>query len=177
MQLILIYLSLLINMEEILKNTLERLTTLPIGNAPTVKLEYIDLDWGQLELEVPPVKFPCALIDIRNMSYSDAGDLSQIGIIEIEIRICDRILSNSSAGAPVAQRDSAMRIFRLTESVFKHLHGWQAPSQLHGALTRISASRSKGSNFKEMRMVFRAQLVELAAQRQYTQVSITTPIL
>ena len=34
------------------------------------ELSYIDKDWGQLQYEQPPVQWPCALIDVANIDYT-----------------------------------------------------------------------------------------------------------
>jgi hypothetical protein len=174
-------------MEALLSALIARLDTLTLTGVPTSKLDYIDVDWGQLDNydRQPPVKFPCALLDIRALNYSNTGNLGQIGIIDVEVRLADLILSNSSAGAPATQKAQAMRIFRLTEAVFKHLHGWETPAlpnpqspipQLFGPLTRLSATRTKRTDgIKEMRMVFRAQLVEMGAHRTPQTVTIIPP--
>ena len=36
-------------------------------------LKYIDKDWGQLQYDNPPVKSPCALIDLLNIDFKQKG--------------------------------------------------------------------------------------------------------
>jgi hypothetical protein len=33
-------------------------------------LRYIDMDWNQLQMEQPPVQWPCALIDIERVDFT-----------------------------------------------------------------------------------------------------------
>ena len=40
-------------------------------------LKYIDKDWNQLKFEQPPVKWPCALIDVKNINYSQMGNFGK----------------------------------------------------------------------------------------------------
>ena len=37
------------------------------------ELAYIDKNWGQLDYEAPPVKWPCALLDIDEVPFSQIG--------------------------------------------------------------------------------------------------------
>lgn len=169
-------------MDTYLAALIAHLDTLTMGATPTDKLQYIDMDWGQLDYynNAPPVKFPCALIDIRTMNYTGEGIGTQIGIVDIEVRIADIPLANSSAAAPATQRHNAMRIHRLVNAVFAHLHGWQpanSPPSVglggFGPLTRISGTKTKRQDgIKEMRLVFRLQTDEQAARRPYNTVSL-----
>ena len=42
------------------------------------ELAYIDKNWGQLDYEAPPVKWPCALLDIDEVPFSQIGGGGQI---------------------------------------------------------------------------------------------------
>lgn len=64
------------------------------------ELKYIDKDWGQLKYDKPPVKFPCALIDITNVNYSQMGRGYQKADADIIITIANMKLIRSSAMAP-----------------------------------------------------------------------------
>lgn len=64
------------------------------------ELKYIDKDWGQLKYDQPPVKFPCALIDITNVNYSQMGRGYQKADADIIITIANMKLIRSSAMAP-----------------------------------------------------------------------------
>lgn len=64
------------------------------------ELKYIDKDWGQLKYDQPPVKFPCALIDITNVNYSQMGRGYQKADADITITIANMKLIRSSAMAP-----------------------------------------------------------------------------
>lgn len=165
-------------METYLAALIAHLETLTMGATPTDKLQYIDVDWGQLDnySNTPPVKFPCALIDIRTMNYTSNGVGTQIGIVDIEVRIADMPLANSSAAASATQRHNALRIHRLVNAVFAHLHGYAPTGGGFGPLTRIGGSKIKRNDgIKEMRLVFRLQTDEQAARRTYSTVSLSIP--
>jgi hypothetical protein len=68
-------------MEKLLTDIQDRLAAAPMpdGHAQPRKndrlFEYVDLDWGQCDFyagQMPPVKFPCALLDINAATYPNA---------------------------------------------------------------------------------------------------------
>ena len=118
--------------------------------------EYIDLDWGQCDFytgQMPPVKFPCALLDINAATYSNEGRLVQIGIVTVQVRILDLVLSNSSAQAPDGQRAKAARLFALLNETNRLLHGFHGNG--YGPLTRQTLTRVKRRDgLKEFALMF-----------------------
>lgn len=87
-------------------------------------LKYVDQDWGQMDFfQSPPVKYPCALIDIQTADFSDIGDLVQQGDTRVVIRIFDLPLSNSSGRAPNNQKENARKVWKLIVDINKSLHG------------------------------------------------------
>lgn len=84
------------------------------------ELKYIDENWGQLDYYSPnmPVQFPCALIDVQQVQYTNLGrDISkkpvqrQIGQVSIKITIANMRLSNSSMQAPRRQKEEVWAIW------------------------------------------------------------------
>ena len=147
-----------------------------LAQPPAQKLKYVDMDWGQLDNypQHPPAGFPCALLDVRSLNYSDAGNQKQIGLADIEVRIADVVLNNSSSAAPATQRANALRNLRLYDAVFQFLHGWVPPNIDYGPLTRISGSRTKRADgIREMRMVFRVQIPEFKAAQARNLIKVS----
>jgi hypothetical protein len=109
-------------------------------------IKYIDEDWGQLDYysEHPPVKFPCVLLDIQQMSWRNQGRLAQDGTVTINIRVSDMKLSNTNAKASSSQKEKAAAIWEILEAIHKLLHGWR-PGELpaFSDLTRLSSRRLK----------------------------------
>lgn len=96
-------------------------------------IKYVDENWGQLDYYSPhpPVKWPCALIDIVDVNFSNIGrDTSQVpvnrqqGLVTVEIRIANLKISNTSAKAPNLQKDYGLSTWDLLEEVHQELHGW-----------------------------------------------------
>lgn len=86
------------------------------------ELKYIDKNWGQLLYEQPPVKFPCALLDIANVNYTQLGQLAQTAMGDIEITVANLQLSPSSHKS--LQRNNAYAIMDIMDKIHQDLHGW-----------------------------------------------------
>lgn len=90
--------------------------------AEVSNLRYIDKNWNQLNFEQPPVQFPCVLIDIINVDYTQMGKLHQNATAEIEITVCDQKLTNSSHRNP--NREKAFSIFETLDNIHQTLQGY-----------------------------------------------------
>jgi len=129
-------------MKAFLEAVQTKLATLPA-------LKYIDEDWGQMDSYSPnpPTMFPCALIDITSMNYSNIGkDNSsspvnrQLGEGTVTFIVADVKLSNTSHRAPQSQKNNAWTIWTIIEDLHKIVHGWK-PLEKSGALMRTSLKR------------------------------------
>lgn len=110
---------------------------------------YVDENWGQLDYysQHPPVKWPCALIDIQAMKYSNIGmdktatpQNRQMGEFLLEIRVANLKLSNTSARAPQAQRANAHSIWDLIEEIHQKIQGF-SPIPMCGKLIRVGMNK------------------------------------
>lgn len=110
------------------------------------ELKYIDEDWGQLDSYSPhpPAKFPLALIDLGAVVYQNIGiDRKatpmhrQTGDATIIITVANMKLTNTSAGAPQKQKDSAWFIQDIIQKVHEELQGKHVIASV-GALIRTS---------------------------------------
>ena len=172
-------------MEQLLTDIQKRLTDakMPENYAQTRKndrlFEYVDLDWGQVDFyagQMPPVKFPCALLDINAATFSNEGRLVQIGIFTIQVRILDIVLSNTSGQAPAGQRDKAARMYKLVEETNKLLHGFNG--QGYGSLIKQSLSRVKRHDgLKEYSLEFLVQITDASATPVFRQIPKPTPVI
>ena len=125
-----------------MKNVIQDIQNKLAAEVPA--LQYIDQDWGQMNFyRQPPVKFPCALIDIQNAAYSDTGGLIQQGTATVVIRLFDMKLSSSSNAAPESQKKNAKKIWQLIEDVNRALHGQQFLQDGFGKLIRARMHRGK----------------------------------
>lgn len=92
------------------------------------ELKWIDIDMGQLDLEHPPVDFPCALIDVENIDYSDASEGTEIGDTLIAIKIAQLCITESNHRTPTIYKQQGAAQFNLIKEVHKKLKGFQGES-------------------------------------------------
>jgi hypothetical protein len=131
-------------MKQFLENTQAQINEVP-------GIAYIDEDWGQLDDYAPnsPVKWPCCLIDISNVDFSDIGmdkkatpQNRQEGSANITLTFANMKLTNTSFKAPQQQKDDAREILIIIELAHGKLHGF-APVIGSGKLMRKSFKRIK----------------------------------
>lgn len=133
--------------------------------AQVAALKYVDEDWGQLDYYSPnpPVKWPCALIDVISVQWSNYGKKGQLGLARIRVRLADLRTSNSSGKAPAGQKAASNSFYTLTQNVFKALHGWSGADH-YSALMRESEGRIKRDDgIKEHAMIFTTQIKDSSA--------------
>jgi hypothetical protein len=130
--------------------------------------EYVDVDWGQADFYSsfpPPIKFPAALIDVTSATYSNEGRLTQVGIVDVQVRIVDLVLGNTSYQAPESMRQAAYRTFDHVSAANRLLHGWTS-SDHYGTLTRVSMAKvNRPDGLREYRLTYRVQLTDVGAVR------------
>lgn len=101
--------------KDILKNTQNMLT-------PIKLLRYVDEDWGQLNMEMPPVQYPCALIGVGDITFTQVGDFAQKGVGTIIITVADTKLSNSSMMSAEEQEENGFAFYDVIQEVYRVLH-------------------------------------------------------
>lgn len=107
-------------------------------------LQYIDKNWGQLNLPQPPVKWPCCLIDLDSIDYSQASDLCRLAQANIVITIATQALTRTSAKAP--SKSNGYDILDLIEDIITALEGFLVPDTTQSlARTRLSKTYSDQS--------------------------------
>jgi hypothetical protein len=128
---------------------------------------HVDLDWGQVDFysDMPPVKFPCALIDVQSASYSNEGQRVQMGNVTVQIRVVDMVLSRTSAQAPAERREKAGQIFDLLRETSCLLHGWTETPGHYGRLVKKTFSRARRRDgLREYAMTFETILTDSSAK-------------
>lgn len=133
-------------------------------------LKYIDKDWGQLQLEAPPVKFPCALLDIENISYSQMGNLAQMAEATIDITVCNYRLTPSSRQA--SNREESYQVFDLLDGIQHLLHGW-APDGCSKLIRSGITKLESGASYEIYKMSYKtAWKVQKQQNQQQVQASL-----
>lgn len=88
-------------------------------------LKYIDRNWGQLDLETPAVKFPCAITDIEGVEYADLLNREQVADVEFTVTIAVQNFYNTSQKAP--NKAKGYDIFDIIGEVNDLLQGYATP--------------------------------------------------
>ena len=95
------------------------------------EIKYIDENWGQLDYYSahPPVQWPCCLIDISDIQFTNIGiDREkkpinrQMGNCLVKITIANIKLTNTSQRAPIGQKQDAWKVWRLIEQLHEKIH-------------------------------------------------------
>ena len=102
-------------------------------------LRYIDKNWNQLNLTQPPVQWPCCLIDLDNIDYSQTSSSDRLADATISLTIATQHTVRSSAKAP--SKSDAYDILDVLESVMGALEGWRVPDTTQ-ALTRTRLQKA-----------------------------------
>lgn len=132
-------------MKQIFLDIQQQLSTVPA-------LKHIDKNWNQLNYEQPPVKWPCALIDIANADYSQVAQLHQIAEADVEITIADLRFTNTSLRNP--NREDGFDIFTLLDDVHQALQGF-APANAQPLVRTNLQKVETGYNYEVYRMTYR----------------------
>lgn len=154
-------------MEEILNVILDKLTT----DVP--ELRWIDVNLGQMETENPPVDYPCALVDVTDISYTTAGMRRQVGEARIEIELYFIVRSPSNTAAPEKMRKQAFGHFDTAKKVYKTLEG--VSGEAFGGLNRVQVRRDKGYYPRSFTLVFRCSVEDREAVPTYRKLSDVVP--
>ena len=97
------------------------------------ELEYIDKDRGHLSCEVSPLEWPCALLDVENVDYTQEGGSRQLADVRITVTVVDKSLAQASNPA------DACRIIDLLGKIHDVLHGFSAGG--YAPLSRLNLKR------------------------------------
>ncbi len=102
-------------------------------------LRYIDKNWGQLNFPQPPVQWPCCLIDLDNIDYSQAADRCRLAEASISLTVADHHTVRSSAKAP--SKSDAYDILDIITTIIEVLEGYRVPDTTQ-ALTRTRLQKT-----------------------------------
>lgn len=130
------------------------------------ELRWIDQDFGQLELEHPPVNFPCALIDVPQVNWSNSSRLEQQGETTINIRVAFRVYDRSNMHAPTNLSERAEEHFKVLKKINICLHGTEDTEANYSSLCRTQTIRGKSI---DPRIYTLAYSTTLFSNREYKE--------
>lgn len=102
-------------------------------------IRYIDKNWGQLNMPQPPVQWPCCLIDLDSIEYSQITALDRLADATVSITVADQHTVRSSGKAP--SKSDAYGILDVLEQVIEALEGYRVPSTTQ-AFTRTRLAKT-----------------------------------
>lgn len=125
-------------------------------------LKYIDKDWGQLQYENPPVKWPCALLDVANADFQQLGRGFQQANADITVTVANMNLVRSSAKAPM--RGNAYATIDLLEEIHQALQlftdGRHFSPLMRTNLQKVAADKDMEVYVMTYRTAFRVEKTE-----------------
>ena len=140
-------------------------------------LKYIDKDWGQLRFENPPVKFPCALIDMANADFKQMGRGFQQGDADITVTVADIRLVRSSAMAP--RRENAYAVIDLLDEIHQALQlfsdGQHFSPMMRTNLQRVDMLDKEGAEVYVM--TYRTSFTVEKRGKETVEVQAVTPAI
>ncbi|MDR1681900.1 MAG: hypothetical protein LBS25_00710 [Candidatus Symbiothrix sp.] len=116
-------------------------------------LRFVGEDWGQLNFEQPPVDFPCALIDLGRVDYSNRGRNVQQAKATLIITIADIRYDGVAPFNPDDVNEQAFSIFRLIEDANRMLHGYG--TEYHSKLMRVKTEKTlRDDAIREFQLIY-----------------------
>ena len=139
-------------MKHIFLSIQDRLSKIPA-------LKYIDKDWGQFQYENPPVKWPCALLDVANADFKQLGRGFQQADADITVTVANLNLVRSSARAPM--RGHAYATIDLLEEIHQALQlfsdGQHFSPLMRTNLQKVAADKDMEVYVMTYRTAFRVE--------------------
>ena len=124
------------------------------------QLKYVDKDWGQLDVEKPAVGFPCAVIDIDRVDYTDLSAGWQLASGTFIVKVANQRTNPSSAHAPSAAKNNSYAALELCDDVHLALNGFNGshtPSE-YAPLVRTGFQKlENGLKFECYAIIYKSQ--------------------
>lgn len=104
------------DIEDIYSGIYDLLATIP-------EIKWVDQDFGQMEMERPPVVYPCVLIGIDLPRTENLGQNKQNCNVIINLRICFSYTGEVSFKAPEEARERGLAYYRTVKEIYKKVQG------------------------------------------------------
>ncbi len=108
-------------MKELYLKITELLNELP-------QLRWVDFNRGQLQEELPPISYPCALVDIDLPSCENIDEDFQQVRASFTITLVFKSIGETNSKAPQKRREYALNYFDTVDAVFDKLQGYSDDS-------------------------------------------------
>lgn len=135
-----------------LKNIIQEL----IRNLSEIEgIKYAAEDWGQLDYEQPPVQWPCALVDMQDIRFTQTGMGGLLAECTFTIQLADRSPQRVSARASAPQKDRTLQIFGIIDSIFQKIHTKE--SEEHSPFMLVNMKRANLPELQSYILTFKSQ--------------------
>ena len=99
---------------------------------------FIDRDWGQLDMEQPPVGWPCILIDIEEVQPRPLTDGNERNKATVVMKVANKRTNSSSAHAPRVSKEKSMETLNLSDDIHGFVQGYAADGAEYSKLQEVS---------------------------------------
>lgn len=96
---------------------LELLETIP-------EIRHIDLQYGQLQEEHPPLAYPAVLVSMRQTS-ENIDDLYQLHTAQFTLQLVCKMAGETNSLAPAVRREQALAYLDISEKTYRKLQGYE----------------------------------------------------
>lgn len=127
------------------------------------QLKYVDKDWGQLDKDNPAVGFPCALIDITDVDYTDLSAGWQLASGAFTVKVANQRTNSSSAHAPSTAKNNSYTTLELCDAVHLALNGFNGlhtPSEYAPLVRRGFYKQENGLKYECYAITYKTQWKE-----------------
>ena len=144
------------NIEDIYQATYDRLAPLP-------EIKWADQDFGQMEMERPPVVYPCVLIGIDLPKTADIGQNKQNCQVLINLKICFTYTGEISFKAPEEIRERGLAYYRTIKEIYKKMQGQRIGLKPLSRIQQVESVRP--DRVKIVDMTFSTTFIDESAAR------------
>lgn len=142
-------------------------------------IQFTDQEMGQLEFytatNLPPVDWPCILIDVDTFRFKQLGMNTESGDGLITLRLGFPPFSTSDSYTPAEFKEKALYYYELEQIIHQAMQGWrpvltaeQCPDNTQraafnnacGSLSRVSAETEQRQDFIRVRVLKYAIAIE-----------------
>lgn len=89
------------------------------------ELRWVDFNDNQLQEEVPPIAYPCALVDIDLPRCENIHEDIQIASANFTITLIFKSFGETNTKTPKSRREFALKYFDVVDTVFDKLQGYK----------------------------------------------------
>jgi hypothetical protein len=151
--------------------------------AQVPEIKWIDQDLGQLDIFEyrPDVAFPAILIDFDTTNYEGLGELAQLGMPRVTLKLVTCPFSGSYQSAPIGVRQKAVNYYALEQKIFNVLQGWY--TDYTTPFTRVAADTNQKTipGLRIRDMAFTTSYQDFSAMpmtsKQHSSLQIDTNLL